>query len=238
MPRAFVRNVLVAALLVLAAVAALNAAVDPFQQYRIPTGYAARFYPVFQRFEASGIARHYAYERAIIGSSMTENLVASEVDRRLGGKTFNLSLGAMTAYDARRLLEVALARGTVKQVLFNLVGNGFKFTERRSSPRVAFGCALQDGLPVYFVEDNGAGFDMSHSDKLFAPFQRLHSAAEYPGTGIGLAIVKKAVERMGGTVGVISSPGKGAEFWIKLVAAENSPVWDVAQAPAGVTVAP
>jgi hypothetical protein len=144
MGRPFVRNVLAASLLLLAAAGALNFAVDPFQQYRIPSAYAARFYPVFQRFQASGIARHYAFDRAIVGSSMTENLAASEVDGALGGKSFNLSLSAVTAYDARRVLEAALGRGGLKQVLYNIDFNAFSGPVNRTGFPEAFPEYLYD----------------------------------------------------------------------------------------------
>lgn len=146
MARPFVRNVLAATVLLLAAAGAVNFAVDPFQQYRIPASYPAHFYPVFQRHEAPGIARHYDYDRAIVGSSMTENLAASEVNRILGGKTFNLSLGAMTAYDARRLLEVAFRRGGVKQVLYNLDYNAFSGAVDRTG--------LPDAFPGYLYDES------------------------------------------------------------------------------------
>ncbi|QJR16179.1 hypothetical protein [Usitatibacter palustris] len=126
MGRAFVRNVLIATLAGLAACAAFNYAIDPYQQYRIPTSYAPRFYAAFQRYENPGLARHYDFDRIVLGSSMAENIPGSLVDEAFkGGKTINLSLSAMTAYDARRVLEVALARGTVKQVIYAPDFNSF-----------------------------------------------------------------------------------------------------------------
>ena len=74
---------------------------------------------------------------------------------------------------------------------------------------------------VYFVKDNGAGFDGARASKLFAPFARLHTATQFEGTGIGLAIVRKGIERMGGSVGVESDGMTGSQFWIELPAAKD-----------------
>ena len=93
MPTRFIRNSLLGALVLLAIAGAINYRVDPFQQYRVPSTYAPRFYYSFQRYENPGIARHYDFDRAIVGSSFFENISGSEVDRAFGaGKTFNLCL--------------------------------------------------------------------------------------------------------------------------------------------------
>ena len=102
-------------------------------------------------------------------------------------------------------------------VLENLLGNAFKFTARTAGARIEFGAqALPNGVPVYYVKDNGAGFDPSYAYKLFGPFQRLHTAAEFAGTGIGLAIVRKIVARHGGRVWAESAPQEGATFYFTL----------------------
>jgi light-regulated signal transduction histidine kinase (bacteriophytochrome) len=100
----------------------------------------------------------------------------------------------------------------LRSLMDNLIGNAWKFTAGRRDARIEFGVMRESGETVYFVRDNGAGFDMRHADKLFEPFQRVHSAAEYPGTGIGLATVKRIVERHGGRVWVDAAPGAGATF--------------------------
>jgi len=142
----FVLHVLAGCALLLGAVGAFNYAVDPYQQYRIPAR-EPRFYAAFQRFENPGIARHYAFDRAIIGSSMTENLAGSEVDAALGGgRTMNLSLSAMTAWDARKLLEVALRRGTLRQVLYNLDYNAFSGAVERTG--------FPEPLPAYLYDES------------------------------------------------------------------------------------
>jgi len=100
----------------------------------------------------------------------------------------------------------------VSQVYANLVGNALKFSSKTASPRVELGAETQDGAPVYFVRDNGAGFEMGHAGKLFKPFERLHSDAEFQGTGIGLALVQLIVQRHGGRIWAESAPGRGATF--------------------------
>jgi signal transduction histidine kinase len=99
-------------------------------------------------------------------------------------------------------------------VLENLLGNAWKFTERRPDPRIAFG-RTSDGS-AFFVRDNGIGFDMAYVDKLFLPFQRLHRDTEYGGTGIGLATVHRILARHGGRIWVEAAPGQGAAFFFTL----------------------
>ncbi|HEY3225517.1 MAG TPA: response regulator, partial [Planctomycetota bacterium] len=98
-------------------------------------------------------------------------------------------------------------------VLENLLGNAWKFTGKADDPTIEFGALKDDRDTAYFVRDNGTGFDMQYAGKLFAPFQRLHSAAEFPGSGIGLAIVQRVVGRHGGRVWAEGSVGKGATFF-------------------------
>lgn len=106
-----------------------------------------------------------------------------------------------------RLLAIALE---------NLLRNAWKFTGRAEHPTIEFGSTFREGRPIYFVRDNGAGFDMAYADKLFKPFQRLHSSSQYPGTGIGLAIVQRIIHRHGGTVSAEGQPDKGATFYFTL----------------------
>ena len=95
----------------------------------------------------------------------------------------------------------------------NLIDNAWKFTGTRPSAEIEFGSAQVDGETAYFVRDDGAGFDMAHAGKLFGPFQRLHLASEFPGSGIGLATVQRIIHRHGGRVWAESKPGEGAVFW-------------------------
>jgi len=98
-------------------------------------------------------------------------------------------------------------------VLENLMGNAWKFTSQTTRPRVEFGSVEDNGQLVCFVRDNGAGFDMDHADKLFVPFERLHSQAEFNGTGIGLSIVRRIIDRHDGRIWAESSEGQGATFY-------------------------
>lgn len=104
----------------------------------------------------------------------------------------------------------------VRIVLDNLLGNAWKFTSKSDYARVEFGCDCQDGRAEYFVRDNGAGFDMAYADKLFGAFQRLHSANEFQGSGIGLATVARVIHKHGGSVRAESIVGQGATFWFSL----------------------
>ncbi|HLN00430.1 MAG TPA: response regulator [Bryobacteraceae bacterium] len=109
----------------------------------------------------------------------------------------------------------------MRSVLENLLGNAWKFTCHVPAPRIEMGTLRQNNGLVYFVRDNGAGFDPAHADKLFAPFQRLHSEAAFPGTGIGLATVQRIVDRHGGRVWAQSAVGHGATFFFTLGASGN-----------------
>ena len=113
----------------------------------------------------------------------------------------------LTANVDRRLMRI---------VLENLIGNGWKFTARAPAARIECGSERRADGTVYFVRDNGAGFDMSYVEKLFRPFQRLHSSDEFPGTGIGLATVHRIVDRHGGRVWAEGTVGGGATFYLTL----------------------
>lgn len=109
----------------------------------------------------------------------------------------------------------------LRQVWANLIGNALKFSSRRAQPVVEVGCERQGNEDVYFVRDNGAGFDMANAGHLFGVFQRLHGASEYPGTGAGLAIVKRIVERHDGRIWAEAAPEQGATF--RFTVPETSP---------------
>jgi light-regulated signal transduction histidine kinase (bacteriophytochrome) len=112
----------------------------------------------------------------------------------------------------------------ILQVFVNLVSNAFKFARNHDRPRVEIGCAIGETENVYYVRDNGVGFDMEYADKLFGVFQRLHSAGEFEGTGVGLAIVKRIVTRHGGRVWAESKLNEGATFYFTLPI-ESKPPW-------------
>jgi PAS domain S-box-containing protein len=115
-------------------------------------------------------------------------------------------------------MDPALARALFE----NLLGNAWKFTTGTPGAQVAFGASDRDGARTLFVRDNGAGFDMDHAKNLFAPFQRLHTVAEFPGTGIGLATVQRIVHRHGGRIWAEGKVGAGAAFYFTLPSAQRA----------------
>lgn len=131
-------------------------------------------------------------------------------DERSGEKVkvdnFDIQEG-VKAFAYAKLIEVALT---------NLLGNAWKFTANMEGTRIEFGTLEQDGKTVYYVKDNGAGFDQNFSDKLFLPFQRLHTEREFEGTGIGLAIVERVIHRHGGKVWAEGKSNEGASFFFTL----------------------
>jgi light-regulated signal transduction histidine kinase (bacteriophytochrome) len=106
--------------------------------------------------------------------------------------------------------------GLLRTALENLFANAWKFTSRTPQAIIEFGIDRQDGAPVFFVRDNGAGFDMAYAEKLFNPFQRLHSYEEFPGTGIGLATVHRIILRHGGKIWAEGAIGEGAVVYFTL----------------------
>jgi two-component system NtrC family sensor kinase len=111
--------------------------------------------------------------------------------------------------------------GLMRVAFENLLGNAWKFTAKVSKARIEVGAVQQDGGTVFFVRDNGAGFDMSYADKLFSPFQRLHTELEFPGTGIGLATVHRIIERHGGRIRAESAVDQGATFYFTIPPARS-----------------
>jgi PAS domain S-box-containing protein len=103
-------------------------------------------------------------------------------------------------------------RDLVQTLLRNLLDNALKFTSKRASAHIEVGLRDQNGVSLFYVHDNGVGFDTERSDELFRPFRRLHGTAEYAGLGIGLATVKRVVDRVGGRIWARSSPGEGTTF--------------------------
>jgi PAS domain S-box-containing protein len=132
-----------------------------------------------------------------------KEMVAKEPDRDIRLKISDLPLVRVDA----KLIEV---------MLDNLFSNAAKFTRGRTPAVIEFGCMFEGEAPTFYLRDNGVGFDMKYADKLFSPFQRLHTEREFEGTGIGLAIVRRIVNRHGGKVWVEAEPDKGATFYFTL----------------------
>jgi PAS domain S-box-containing protein len=109
----------------------------------------------------------------------------------------------------------------VRLALQNLLANAWKFTSQQAPARISVGVLKHGADPVFFVQDNGAGFDPQFQSKLFEPFQRLHSAADFEGSGIGLAIVQRVVLRHGGSIWAESMPGEGATFFFTLTTVDS-----------------
>lgn len=129
-------------------------------------------------------------------------------------------LGELATGDPTRSVETVIAEGVeaiadprlIRVVMDNLLGNAWKYTGHHQSARIEFGTEKRDGVTVYYVRDDGAGFDMAYAEKLFGPFQRLHSIDEFEGTGVGLATVQRIVHRHGGSVWGEGALGAGATF--------------------------
>jgi light-regulated signal transduction histidine kinase (bacteriophytochrome) len=167
-----------------------------------------------------------------MGELIDDLLKLSRISRaQIKRQPFDLSVAAKAILDelgeaeslSRRFdfviqegLHVEADAGLVRVLLENLLRNAWKFSRRSDPTRIEFGRIIRRGRPYYFVRDNGAGFDMEHASRLFAPFQRLHSQDEYEGSGIGLAIVQRIVRLHGGEVEAESRAGAGATFYFSL----------------------
>ncbi len=139
-------------------------------------------------------------------------LAQVEGDVAASGGAVSVSAG-LPAVHAHRVALV--------QAVANLLANGLKFVPRGRAPALKVRADRDNGVTRLWVEDNGIGIDAAHHERVFGVFERLHQNEDYPGTGIGLAIVRKSVERMGGRVGVKSTVGEGSRFWIELKSGEG-----------------
>lgn len=150
----------------------------------------ADFYP--QPFDLSGMVQQ----------------IAGDLQQRtpLANLTLDIQEGLIVRAD-QRLIHVAMT---------NLLENAWKFTGKIDHPHITFGMKMENDETVYFIRDNGAGFNMAYVDKIFEAFQRLHRAEDFPGTGIGLATVSRIIHRHGGRIRAEGEPGQGAAFYFTL----------------------
>jgi signal transduction histidine kinase len=135
-----------------------------------------------------------------------------EVAQQLGNANPNRRVDLVVADGVRAAADPRLLRVALE----NLLSNAWKFTSKRATARIEFGVEEQQGAPVYFIRDNGAGFDMAYADRLFGVFQRLHHLADFEGTGVGLATVQRILKRHGGRIWADSAINKGATFFFTL----------------------
>lgn len=184
-----------------------------------------------EQLDESGV--HYL-ERIRLGTERMSQLISdllelSRVTRKdISRKRVNLSRLARSVEqdlqqsDPERTVQMEIEEDLTTHgdeqllgiVVHNLLENAWKFTSKTSDPQIRFHASMHDdGRTVFCVTDNGAGFDMAYSDKLFGVFQRLHRAGEFPGTGVGLATVQRILHRHGGDIWAKAAPNQGASFW-------------------------
>ena len=147
--------------------------------------------------------RHEPVDLSGLARSIATGLHKTQPERQV---EFVIQDGLIAKGDPQ-LLQVALD---------NLLGNAWKFTSKKPQARIEFGAMHPDGSAMYFVRDDGAGFDTAYAKKLFGAFQRLHSPSEFQGTGIGLATVQRVIHRHGGRIWAEAEVEKGATFYFTL----------------------
>jgi light-regulated signal transduction histidine kinase (bacteriophytochrome) len=152
--------------------------------------------------------------QAPIDMNRLAQAVFDELSGQDPGRQLRLDLHASpTAYGTQSM---------IRQVWVNLIGNAIKFTREREVGEIEVGTQDgEDGVPVYYVKDNGAGFDMRYANKLFGVFQRLHSNQEFSGTGVGLALVHRIIHRHGGRIWADAAVQRGAVFYFTLPPHKN-----------------
>ena len=167
----------------------------------------------FSRLGRQALRTQKISTRAVVDRALA--VLAPSIDSRTG----QLVIGELPDCDADpHLLE---------EVFVNLLSNAFKYSKNQPSRRIEVGARESAEGTVFFVRDNGAGFDMRYADKLFGVFQRLHRSQEYEGTGVGLAIVHRIVDRHGGRIWADAKVDQGATFYFTLKGAEE---WQTAKA--------
>ena len=157
--------------------------------------------------QLSRIGRYEMHREKVKLSALAQDIAleleATSPDRKV---EFSITEGIVAAGDPM-LLRMALE---------NLIGNAWKFTQEREDARIEFGVMQKNSKTIYYVRDNGTGFDIKYVDKIFDPFQRLDNAMAFSGTGIGLASVKRIIHRHGGEIWAEGEVDKGATFYFTL----------------------
>ena len=159
------------------------------------------------------------------GELIVEPLDLTQIATQALASCRELDPGRVVRSVVQERLGVDGDRGLMTIVMDNLIGNAWKFTSRLADAEIVVGAEMVNGELVYFVRDNGAGFDMAYASKLFGVFQRLHSQSEFPGHGIGLANVRRIVARHNGRVWAESAPGQGATFRFTLGPPPETAAW-------------
>ena len=155
----------------------------------------------------SRLSRQKLKTQTVEPTRIVQEVLAELCDMQEGCQV-NIDIGALPPCQADPSL--------LKQVFANLLSNALKYTQAREAARIQVGASVENGQAVYFVADNGVGFDMQYADKLFGVFQRLHRAEDYEGTGVGLALVQRIIHRHGGRVWADAKPDHGATFYFTL----------------------
>ena len=155
----------------------------------------------------SRVSRQEIRSETVDLSKMVSKIITELRESDAGRNVEAVIQEGLLVHADRRLMEVAFS---------NLVGNAWKYTSKTGNARLEFGVFEENGQSVYYLRDNGAGFDQKLADRMFLPFHRLHTAAEFEGTGVGLAIVERVINRHGGKIWAEGEVGKGATVYIKL----------------------
>ncbi len=150
-----------------------------------------------------GDMNHEAVNLTTLAQTIADNFKETQPERQV---EFVIHKGLVASGDVR----------LIRALLENLFGNAWKFTGKHPSARIEFGVTQVEGKEAFFVRDDGIGFDMTYADKLFGAFQRLHAPSEFPGTGIGLATVKRIINRHGGSIWAEGAVDQGATFYFSL----------------------
>jgi signal transduction histidine kinase len=167
-----------------------------------------------------GLLEHSALRNVLEAVERVD--LGSAVESALGGLETEIEARHASVECTDGFPLVMAHRRTLVQAISNLIDNALKFVAAGVVPHIAIACAARGGRARLTIHDNGIGIEPENHERIFGVFERLHPPGPYPGTGIGLAIVRRAVEQMGGSVGVDSSVKAGSTFWIELPMASRA----------------